>query len=309
MFIHKYRLMEEEGSDPAPGGVAPEGSAEGSAEGGTPEGGDVKPGNWPDNWRELYAGEDEKKLNRLSRYASPQAAFDAMLAAQNRISEGQLKTPFPADGSDEEKTAWRKENGLPESADKYDLTFDNGLVIGDEDKEFIDDFLKVAHESNYRPEQVKEAVKWFYDFQAKNEEARADADAAIAQEVSDKLHAEWGSEYRAHINRIEGLLDTAPEGLKDQIKAARLPDGTPLFSSEAALKFFVNLAMEVNPATTLVPPGSGNVMSSIDDEIANMESMMANRSSEYWKGPKAEKNQQRYRELVAAKDKLQRKSA
>ncbi len=261
---------------------------------------------WPDNWRESYAGEDEKKLSRLSSYASPNAAFDAMLSAQNKISSGDFKEvlPFPVDGKDEEKADWRKNNGIPESAEKYDLTFEDGLTIGEDDKPVIDDFLKAAFEGNMSPESAKDAVKWYYDNQTKQEEARAEADAQTSQETQDALRAEWGNDYRPNINRIHGLLDTAPEGVKDKIMNGRLEDGTPIASDQDTLKFFIDLALQVNPATTLVPGSGGNVVGALEDEIKSIEAMMSSKTSEYWKGPKSDDMQKRYRELITARDKM-----
>mgnify|MGYP000100175251 CR=1 FL=1 len=51
--------------------------------------------------------------------------------------------------TDEELAEYRKANNIPEAPDKYDLTFDSGLVIGKEDKPIVDSFLKYAHDNHY----------------------------------------------------------------------------------------------------------------------------------------------------------------
>ena len=189
------------------------GGGDGANEGTGDDGSEGNENAWPDTWRETYAGEDEGKLAKLSRYSSPNAAFDAMISAQTKISSGEYKatTPFPDKGSEEEQTTWRTENGIPESADKYDMTFENGLVIGDDDKPIIDEFLNAAHAANMPPAQAKTAVEWYYQNQEKQAELLAESDTAQQTETEDALRAEWGNEYRANINRIHGLLDTAPE--------------------------------------------------------------------------------------------------
>jgi len=58
-----------------------------------------------------------------------------------------------------------------------------------------------------------------------------------------------------------------------------------------------------------VPPGTGDIGAAIGDEIANIEKLMGNKASDYWRGPKAEKMQERYRQLVAARDKQKNKAA
>ncbi len=261
---------------------------------------------FPDTWRETYAGEDEGKLSKLSRYASPNAAFDALISAQTKISSGDYKStaPFPGEGSDDEKSVWRSDNGIPESADKYELTLADGLVIGENDKPVIDGFLAAAHNANMSPKDATAAVEWYYQNQEIQAQERAEADDTLRVEVEDTLRAEWGGEYRANLNRINGLLDTAPEGVKDKILSARFQDGTPLGSDIESLKFLIDMAVQINPATTLVPGAGDNIAGAISDELANLEKLMGDRTSDYWKGPKAESNQKRYLELTRAKLKM-----
>ena len=47
---------------------------------------------YPDTWREMYAGEDEAKLSKLANYASPNAAFDAMISAHPKKSLLKLRS-------------------------------------------------------------------------------------------------------------------------------------------------------------------------------------------------------------------------
>ena len=72
-----------------------------------------------------------------------------------------------------------------------------------------------------------------------------------------------------------------------------------LGSNAEALKFLADLALIQNPTTTLVPPG-GDLQGALSDELKELQDMMRNKTSEYWKGPKAEGNQARVRELNAA---------
>jgi len=66
--------------------------------------------NWGDDWRQNYAGEDDKMVKRLERYSSPKAALDALVAAQNKISSGELKTALQSDDYYEEITQWLADN-------------------------------------------------------------------------------------------------------------------------------------------------------------------------------------------------------
>lgn len=265
-------------------------------------------GNWPEKWRELYAGQDEKKLSRLSRYASPQAALDAMIAAQNKISSGEYKavTPFPEKGTPEEQNLWRQANGIPDAPDKYDFKLPSGMVIGDNDKQIIDDFAKFAHAKNVPNDAVAATIQWYMDFQERAAEMEATAIQQYRQTSEDELRAEWGPDYRPNLTAINNMLSQAPEGIKDMFLGGTLADGTPIGNSPEMLRYLASMALQLNPHTTLVPGAGANVASAIEDEVSKLDTMMRDRSSEYWKGPNAEKNQNRYRELVAARDKMKK---
>ncbi len=256
---------------------------------------------WADTWREDYAGEDEGKLEKLSRYATPNAAFDGLIAANQKIVSGDYKkvSAFPGEGTEDEQKSWRSDNGIPESADKY------GFETTDENKSLIESLTKNAFDNNISPDHTKNFYDWHESQLQAEDDALKETDDTDTQTTEDLLRAEWGNEYRPHMNKIHGLLDTAPEGFKEQILEARLKDGTMLGSNPDALKFLIDLALIKNPTTTLVPAG-GDLMSSIEDELKDLESMMGNRSSEYWKGPKAEGNQARYRELATARDSMKK---
>ena len=62
----------------------------------------VEPTAWGEDWRDKVAKGDAKKLSRLGRYASPEAVVDALIAAQNRISSGDLKPTLKKDATPEQ---------------------------------------------------------------------------------------------------------------------------------------------------------------------------------------------------------------
>ena len=259
---------------------------------------------WPDNWRDQFSSGDEKKAALAARYASPEATFEALIAAQNKISSGNLKEvkPFPMKGTPEEQNVWRKENNLPESPDKYNLG--EGMVIGEADKPYIDAFLKTAHAKNMTNEQVAAAIDWHFDNQEALVKAQEERDTDTAKKVQDTLYKEWGGEYRANKNRIESLLDTAPEGVKEKLLNARFGDGTAVFNDPGVWRFLAGLSMEINPATTLVG-GGGDQVGAIGDEIAKIEKFMRTNRTEYTKD---EAMQLRLRKLYAARDSLGKKA-
>lgn len=266
---------------------------------------------WPADWRKHLAGNDEKEVKQLERFASPADVWRKARALEQRLSSGELKavTPFPDKGTPEQQAAWRTENGIPESPDKYQVNLGEGVVIGEQDKPIIDDFLKSAHASNTPPNVVNATLKWYYDFAEKQREARYEQDQQAKAKFEDTMRPEWGGEYRPNLNSVHALLDMAPEGVKDKFLNGRLADGTPIGSDPDTLRWLANLSRQINPITTIIPGSGANISQAIEDELSKFNGMMADRGSEYWKGPNAEKNQARYRELLSAKERQKGRAA
>lgn len=262
------------------------------------------PSTWPDDWRESYAGQDEKLLKRLGRYASPKAAFDALISAQDKISRGELKKPLGANASPEELAAYRADQGIPETPDKYELKLSDGRVIGDADKPLIDKFLANMHGKNATPEQVSAGVDAYYEIVDEIQAQRYEADEDFRRQSEDELRAEFGNDFRRNMNMISGLLAGAPSGVKEMLMDARTEDGVRIINSPDTLRWLTQLAREINPVAAVVPGAGANAGQAITDELANIQKLMGDSKSEYWKGPKAERMQERFRQLVDAQQRM-----
>lgn len=262
-------------------------------------------GKWPEKWRDEFAGGDEKALKQLERYGSPADVWKKARALEQRVTSGELKAnvAFPEKGTDAEKAAWRAEQGIPATHDKYDLKLPEGMVLGEADKALVDDFLTSAHAGNMPPAAVSEATKWFFANKEKQMAAAKEATAKVQKDTEDELRGEWGNDYRKHESLIDGFLTEtlADEDLRNDLAEARKVN--PKFA-----KWMLGMALQLNPTGTVLPGEGQNQVQAVTDEIAGLQKMMGNRDSEYWKGPKAQANQARYRELVAWKDK-QKKAA
>lgn len=323
MKFPKYRLMEEtKDGDAGEGTVAGQatsqaGAGDGAgAQSGAGQGKDSGTGQgsgpaWPSDWRNQFAGNDDKEVKQLERFASPADVWRKARALEQRLSSGELKavTPFPEKGTPEQQTAWRAENGIPESPDKYQINLGEGVVIGEQDKPIIDDFLKAAHASNTPANVANAAVKWYFDFAEKQREARYEQDQQAKAKFEDTMRPEWGGEYRPNLNSVHALLDMAPEGVKDKFLNGRLADGTPIGSDPDTLRWLANLSRQLNPVTAIVPGAGANIPQAIDDELSQISAKMADRGSDYYKGEQITKDGMtgtktwhRYQELLRAKE-------
>lgn len=257
-----------------------------------------------DNWRTELSGGDEKVLKTLERYTDPKAAAKALYETKRMVSSGEYRKPLSKEATPEEVSAWRKENGIPDAFDKYEVKLGNGLTIGEDEKPFIDEFLKAAHGANSTPEQVNGILSWYYDTVQKREEEMHVADNNYRREAEDALRSEWGGDYRPNINLITSLFDQAPEGLKDNMLSARTADGKLLGDHPDFIKFMVGLAREVNPIATVVPGAGANAGMAIDEELGKLTKLAGDYDSEYWKGPNSANLQKRMDDLLAAKARM-----
>lgn len=290
-------------ANPAAGSTGDAGTA------GTNPADDANKSYWPIDWREKYANGDEKVLNRLKRFDSPKAAIDSFFAFDKKLSSGAMRSVLPENATDEQKSQWREENGIPADHAGYaeKLQLADGLVIGEQDTPMIADFFEAAHKSNMTPAQVSQAINWYYDSQERQLAAIQERDDGNRKVWDDELRAEWGDTYRRNLAAINGLLGSAPKDVQEGFMGGRLADGTPIGNHPGVLRWLANMALEVNPAATVVPGAGTNSMSQIDSEISAIEKRMGGTKEERDSYFKDEKAQARYRDLITARDKLQAK--
>jgi hypothetical protein len=265
---------------------------------------------WPDNWRQLMAGEDAKELKRLERFATPADVYKTNRDIEAQISRGEYKRPLPPNPTPEQIKAWRSDNGIPESVDKYQLKMNDGLVIGEQDKPYVDKFLNNLLAANGTNDQASAALNAYYDIVqeisaqnlVKYEEARDKTTSVFQQE--------WGVEYNRNLNLIQGLIDTMPDAARNHILQGFGADGIPLMSNPDVVRSLVGWARSLNPAAAITLPGGAPVdMKSMEGRHAELSKMMGEDGSAYWKGSQAEALQKEWRELDTAIREMKKKAA
>jgi hypothetical protein len=214
--------------------------------------GEAKPvaGDFPDDWREKLAKGNDKLLAALKRYKSPHDWANAGFAAQQKIRSGDYKAKLPDNATAEEKAAWRKDNGLPEEAAKYETVVPNHQWT-EADAPLLDGFKGVAFESGMSQEQVTKTLGFYSqliaDAKDKHETAIAGKDKADRAAVEDNLRAKLGGEYRPAVQLLSRFLkdsEVFPEGMDAKLANARFPDGTRLINDPAIADFFITMARQ-----------------------------------------------------------------
>jgi len=280
-------------------GAAGGGDQGGAAGAGGQAGGDQV--TWPSNWRETFAPKgpdgkpDSAELKRLERFTDPTKVYSSYREIEGRLSKGELRSQLPKDAKPEQIAAWRAENGIPDTPDKYTLKLGEGRVVGEDDKVWVDMFLKNAHQANVTHEQASKVVDAYYQLVDTQLAEQAKMDKEFAANTQTELRTNWGSDFQRNMSVFHAALDGAPEGVKEKILAGRGPTGLPLGADPAIIKWVVDTKLQLDPATTLVGAGTGREqMLSIESELAKINKTMREDQKSYINDPAM---QARWREL------------
>lgn len=267
---------------------------------------------WAADWRQKalaeagVAADDKKTLGMLERYTSPGDIVKKMLEQEKLIRSGELKRPLTKDSTPEQVAVWRKENGVPETADKYDTTLADGLVIGEADKPIVDNMLKVLHGENVSNEVAKKFLSAYFAQEKQFLAGRVEQMAAYTQQQEDALRSSWGNEYRPNDTSIGNLMNTFSEETRTLLADALDSNMMPLMKSAAFKRDLAMIARTINPHDIVTDPSGTSQGISVDDELGEITKLMADSKSAYWKGPlvngKDTALQARYLQLTSWKE-------
>jgi hypothetical protein len=260
------------------------------------------------DWRAQLAGDDKEALKRLARFPDQQTLWKSYRSLEQKISSGEFKKPLAENATPEEKATWRKENGLPEKPDEYvsKLALPNGLVIGEAEKPVVAELAAVAHENNLDPKAFNGLVAKYYEIQDKQRQAQEDADAAFKIASEDALRKDWqGPDFRRNLTAVNNLIATWPEGLASAVLAGRDPSGRKLGDNPAFIRQLATLALELNPAATLVPAGTTDPGKSVDARLEEIRTLRRTDPDKY--NQDAKKLEAEEIELIDAQLKMQKR--
>ena len=261
--------------------------------------------SWPDDWRQKIAGDDAKELKRLERFQDVGDVYKAYREVETKWNSREITPTLPEGATEEDVAAYRKAAGIPEKPEGYYESFKE-IVVGDDDKPILDDFLGKMHASNMPPAQVQEAVNWYFSEMENRQQALAEIDTENKAKGEDQLREEWGGDFRINLSARDNLMAGLPEGLQESLLEARLPDGTKLGHSVDFNRWLVAQARELNPVATLVPSNGGDPINAIAEEKKTIEGVMRTDRRSYDKDPQMQK---RYLELLEAEGRLQKRAS
>ena len=267
----------------------------------------VAPVDWPDDWREKMAGTDEKFLKRLQRMKSPNDVAQWGKNAEKQWKQGADPDPFPKEGTDEEKSAWRKTRNVPNEPGEYlkDFSLPDGLVIGENDKPIVDDYLSTAHQMNLPPEVVRQNLEWYFKMRDGEIQKRTEKDVQDKSTIVETLRAEMGSDFKKYLGAAYELLESAPDGVLEALTESRMADGMKLGNHPQIVRWLSQMALELNPAAAVVPGGGATAMASVQSRMTEIEGIMGQDRNRYYR----EGLDKEYQRLVEVTEKANKRSA
>lgn len=264
-------------------------------------------GDWPADWRKRVAGDDEKFLKHLERMGSPLDLAKSYRELEKTKGAPVQKKELSDNPTPEELAAYRKENGIPETHEGYDLNLPDGLVIGDQDKPMVMEVLKELHGKNTPPGVVKDVLTSYYKMQDAEALKFHQAEQEAKQETVEALRQEWGPEFLANKNMITNFLQKQPDAIGETIMNARDGEGRALMNSPNFVRWLRNLVGEVDPTASLIQGGGGKSAADIEARIKEIQDIIAGPESEkYYKNPKM---QEELAQLTQIQERMKSKAA
>ena len=247
------------------------------------------------NWRDAFAGEDDKFKSSIERYSTPEDLGKAFREQRATISSGNLSPKPDENATPEDLAAFRSANGIPAESSGYLENLPEGLVLGEEDKEIFEDFAGAMHEMNVEPSVMHKVIDWYNGFAEDQQDAMAEMDNGHHQETEDALRTEWGTDYRANINLVGSLIETTfGEENASAILNARDAEGRALMNIPGVLEGLASIQRQLNPVARIAPSTGRTADQTLEDEITELEKFMREDRDKY---NKDEKSQARLREL------------
>jgi len=275
----------------------------------------VVPGDWPSDWRQKLAADDPDAIKTLERLTAPQDLYKSYKALRDKLSSGEARIKLPENPTPEQLSEYRKSIGVPDKPEDYKIELPNGVVFSEADKPLVESFKAVAHAANIEPKVVNQFLGWYTDQQQIVQSQRADLDETNRAKVEEQLRREWGPEYKMadgtngkNLNAIANLFADAPEGLFDSLVTARDQSGNLIGDRPDVIKFFAGLGRELFPTATLLPM-TADMAKGVMDGKTDIEKLMADKRSDYWKGPKADALQAEYREILDSLERADKRRA
>jgi hypothetical protein len=243
------------------------------------------------------SGTDASLKARLARMRGPEDLLTAYRSLEQQMSSGAYKKALPTRYTDQELAEYKRANGIPDKAEDYDTALGNGIVWGEADKPHIDNFTKYALENNMTPDEVKKGLGWWASYQNDLVAQVETNDEQNATQGRIQLRSMWGADQPKNLNFIKTKLDGYGPTFFNDLMNARLDSGVRFGDNPQMLNMLLEQLNQADPYGRELPGGGVDAGKTLDAELAELNVLMADKSSRYWRGDQANDLQARWRTL------------
>ena len=207
------------------------------------------------DWRSAIA---EPGLRRVAeKFTSPAEVVKSYAALQSRLGRSVVK-PGP-DAGPEEMATYRRQLGVPESADAYDVTLPESLPAPLRDdpngQAMQQDFLKAMHEAGASNAVVQKALDWYYGTVSQGlaqqektaTERRAEAEASLRQE--------WGGDHERNLTFARRAVQSFGDAAFTDFLESQEVEGVKLGDHPAFVRAFAAIGRSMGEDVPLTGEG------------------------------------------------------
>jgi len=219
------------------------------------------------DWRSAIA---EPGLRRVAeKFTSPAEVVKSYAALQSRLGRSVVK-PGP-DAGPEELAAYRRQLGVPESAEGYDVQLPEDLppaLHGDEAGEALQrDFLKAMHEAGASNEVVQKALDWYYGNVTQNLAQQQKSAAERRAESEASLRLEWGGDHERNLTFARRAVQSFGDAAFADFLDSQEAEGVKLGDHPAFVRAFAAIGRAMGedlPLSGAGESGGGSLQARID---------------------------------------------
>lgn len=214
-----------------------------------------------------------------------------------------MSTGLPENPTDEQLAAYREANGIPVDG-KYNVQLGEGLKLSESDQAMLSGVLEKAYSNNVPEGAVNEMLTSYFMARDKIMEDMDAQDNVDKQSFQRMSKENWGTDHAANMNRITNQFNMLPQGIREEIANARLPNGQLLTNTMEFMNWVVSLDRQLNPIDPL--PGEETTdLATADRIIKESQQMIKDDPDKWYKDAEAQK---RFQQAVQAKERYSQAS-
>ena len=226
------------------------------------------------NWREPFAGGDDKNAKRLERYLTQADLAKSLFEKEDLIRASSLLKPLADDATADDLKAYREQQGVPLEFEGYYENLQKGLVIGEDDKAIVDSLVKEMHEENASPAVVNRMIAWYNKWEESLTGEMDALDKSQEEATDDSLREEWGSDYKTNKSLAAHFIQGLSKEKQAELMGARMSDNRQLTNDPEIRQWMAKMGREFYGSQVFVASGGNTSLQNRDTRRKELESWM-----------------------------------